>query len=134
MPSGYFSFSSPLLHSRLPVPMHLPDSNAKYSAFFAPQNRPKNRQKTQLNHVSDFTRNRILTITGTVTKTEQIIIRVCEGGTLVIDGGTLLNANLQLIPGCHLIIRNNGCIRVPSGSTYNTPVGAIVDIESGSIF
>ena len=134
MPSGYFSFSSPLLHSRSPVPMHFLDLDVEYSAFFAPQNRPKNRQKIKLNHVSDFTRNRILTITGTVTMTEQSIIRVCEGGTLVIDGGTLLNANLQLISGCHLIIRNNGCIRVPSGSTYNTPVGAIVDIESGSIY
>lgn len=77
--------------------------------------------------------NGILTITSNTTMASGAIIRVCENGTLVIDGGTINNTNLILIPGCHVIIRNDGTINMASGIVFNAPKGVVVDIESGAI-
>ena len=60
-------------------------------------------------------------------------IRVCKNGTLIVDGGTIQNANLKLVPGCHLIVRNNGTINMASGLSFDAPVGAIIDIDEGII-
>lgn len=54
-------------------------------------------------------------------------------GLLKVDGGTIQNANLELLPGCHLIVRNNGTINMANGLSFDAPVGAIIDIEGGSI-
>ena len=75
----------------------------------------------------------ILTITGTTTLTGNAAIRVCEGGTLIIDGGTLQNADITLVPGCTVIVRNNGKINMASGKDFVAPKGAVVNIESGEI-
>ena len=75
----------------------------------------------------------VLTISGTTVMSSDTNIRVCENGTLIIDGGTLQNANLTLVPGCTVILRNGGIINMASGSTFNAPVGAVVKIESGEI-
>ena len=77
--------------------------------------------------------NGILTISGTMTMANGAKIRVCENGTLIIDGGTINNANLVLIPGCHVIIRNNGTINMASGIVFDAPKGVVVDVESGTI-
>ena len=61
-------------------------------------------------------------------------IRVCEGGTLIVDGGTIQNANLTLVPGCSVILRNGGVINMAMGNTFKAPVGAILNIESGEIY
>lgn len=74
-----------------------------------------------------------LTITGTTTLTGNSKIRVCEGGVLVIDGGTLQNANITMVPGSQLIVRNNGIINLASGKTFEVPEGVVVNIESGEI-
>jgi hypothetical protein len=60
-------------------------------------------------------------------------IRVCEGGILIVDGGTLQNADITMVPGSTLIIRNNGVINMASGKEFIAPVGTIVNIESGEI-
>lgn len=75
----------------------------------------------------------ILTIKGTTTLEEYSQIRVCEGGTLIVDGGTLQNADIILVPGCTVIIRHNGKINMASGKEFQAPVGAVVNIESGEI-
>ena len=74
-----------------------------------------------------------LTITGTTTLTGNGKIRVCEGGTLIINGGTLQNADIVLVPGCTIILRNNGKINMATGKSFEAPIGAIVNIESGEI-
>ena len=74
-----------------------------------------------------------LTITASITLTGDSKIRVCEGGTLVIDGGTLQNADITMVPGSTLVIRNGGVINMASGKEFKAPVGAIVTIESGEI-
>ena len=60
-------------------------------------------------------------------------IRVCEEGTLIVDGGTLQNADITLVPGCTVIIRHNGKINMAPGKVFQAPVGVIVNIESGEI-
>ena len=48
-----------------------------------------------------------LTITGTTTLVGESKIRVCEGGILIVDGGILQNADITMVPGSKLIVRNN---------------------------
>ena len=60
-------------------------------------------------------------------------IRVCEGGILIIDGGTLQNANITMIPGSTLILRNNGKINMASNLSFDASKGVVVNIESGEI-
>ena len=52
---------------------------------------------------------------------------------LIVDGGTLQNADITMIPGSKLIIRNGGVINMAAGNNLVVPTGAIVDIESGEI-
>lgn len=74
-----------------------------------------------------------LKITGTTAQTGNSKIRVCEGGILIVDGGSLQNANLELVPGCQLIVRNNGTINMASGTPFNAPKGVVVNVENGRI-
>ena len=74
-----------------------------------------------------------LTISGSTTMSGNGIIRVCEGGSLIVDGGTIQNANLVLVPGCTVIIRNGGVINMAPGKSFDAPIGATVNIESGII-
>ncbi|MBO7045774.1 MAG: hypothetical protein J6W38_05410 [Prevotella sp.] len=74
-----------------------------------------------------------LTITGTTSMIGNGKIRVCEGGKLIIDGGTLQNADITMVPGCTVIVRNNGKINMATGKDFNAPIGVIVNIESGEI-
>lgn len=74
-----------------------------------------------------------LTISSTTTLTGNARIRVCEGGVLVVDGGTIQNADIVMVPGSKLIIRNNGRIHIATGKELNAPKGATVIIESGVI-
>ena len=75
----------------------------------------------------------VLTITGTTTMSGNAAIRVCEGGMLIVDGGIIQNADLVLVPGCTVVLRNGGVINMANGKTFEVPVGAIVNIESGEI-
>lgn len=75
----------------------------------------------------------VLTIKGTTTLDGDSRIRVCEGGKLIVDGGTLQNADITLVPGCTVIIKHNGKINMASGKEFQAPVGAVVNIESGEI-
>lgn len=75
----------------------------------------------------------VLTITGTTTMSGNAIIRVCEGGKLIIDGGTILYANLVLVPGCTVVLRNGAVVNMAIGNSFHAPIGAVVNIESGEI-
>lgn len=77
--------------------------------------------------------NGILTITSTINMIDGAHIRVCEGGILIIDGGTLQNANITMIPGSTLILRNNGKINMASNLSFDASKGVVVNIESGEI-
>ena len=77
--------------------------------------------------------NGILTITGTTTLAGDSKIRVCEGGILIVDGGTVNNAKIDLVPGCHITVRNNGTINMAASEDFSAPQGAVVEVESGTI-
>ena len=74
-----------------------------------------------------------LTISANSTLSGNAKIRVCEGGTLIVDGGTISNASIELIPTSTLIVRNGGTINLASGKKLKAPVGAIVEVEEGEI-
>lgn len=59
----------------------------------------------------------------------QVIVET--GGTLVIDGGKLTNANIVMKTGSLLRIINNGIIETQNG--FNAPLGTTVEIENGQI-
>ena len=86
-----------------------------------------------INNRIGIVKNGTLTITGTTTLSGDAVIRVCENGTLIVDGGTLQSANLELIPGSHVIVRNNGTINMASGRNFDAPKGVVVDVEYGFI-
>ena len=59
---------------------------------------------------------------------------VKNGGELIVDGGTLNTANIQMESGSKLTMRNNGEIHMTNGSSFLAPLGAVINIESGSIY
>jgi hypothetical protein len=50
-----------------------------------------------------------------------------------VEGGILDNADIIMVPGSHLIIRDEGVINMASGKKLIIPKGATVNIESGEI-
>lgn len=75
----------------------------------------------------------ILEINACMTMAGDASIRVCEGGTLIIDTGSIMNADITLVPGSTLIIRNGGRISMANGKKFKAPVGVEVIIEEGRI-
>ena len=75
----------------------------------------------------------ILTITGTVTMGSGVKLTVHYNGTIIVDGGTLQNADLALNSGCHVIVKNGGNIIMRSGKQFEAPLGSTVDILNGEI-
>lgn len=61
-------------------------------------------------------------------------VLVKSGGKLVVDGGTLNSSNIEMESGSELIMRNNGIIHMTNGSSFLAPLGAVINIESGSIY
>lgn len=59
----------------------------------------------------------------------QVIVE--SGGKLILNGGKLSNTDLILKPGATLRIINNGILETRNG--FETPIGAIVDIQYGKI-
>lgn len=49
------------------------------------------------------------------------------------DGGTIQNADITMVPGSTVILRNGGKINMASGKDFNAPKGVIVNIERGEI-
>lgn len=74
-----------------------------------------------------------LTIGDIVNLYGNCIITVENGGQLVVDGGTIQDANFQLTSGSEVIIKNDGIINMASGKNFKAPVGTIVTIPYGSI-
>ncbi len=75
----------------------------------------------------------IYSISACMTMMGDAHIRVCEGGTLIVDGGSIINANIELVPGSTLIVRDGGSITMASGKQLDVPVGATMIIEEGTI-
>ena len=74
-----------------------------------------------------------LEINACLTMSGDASIRVCEGGTLIVDCGSIINADITLVPGSTLIIRNDGIISMANGKKFEAPIGVNVIIEEGRI-
>ena len=78
-----------------------------------------------------------ITHSGQLTITSNVVMRgnsrviVEAGGKLIIDGGTLSNVCLGLKKDATLLITHNG--KVESRDQFRTPIGAIVNIQHGTI-
>ena len=80
-----------------------------------------------------ITNGGVLTITDRMHCIGNPIITLEGTGELVIDGGYIYNAELNLSSSSKLTIKNGGRISVRRGKSFTAPVGAVVSIESGSI-
>ena len=60
---------------------------------------------------------------------------ILEGGTLLVDGGHLYNANIEVSnsPSSNIMIINDGSIEKASGKSFEIPSGAIFEIDYGTI-
>lgn len=74
-----------------------------------------------------------LTIKSPITLYGNTKIIVEPNGELVIDGGTLQNADIELNVGSRLVLRNGGTIIMRNGTDFFAPIGATVNIENGLI-
>ena len=52
---------------------------------------------------------------------------------MIVDGGTIQKANIEMLPGSLLLIRNNGTINMADGIDFNISAGSSLIIENGEI-
>lgn len=74
-----------------------------------------------------------LTIQSTLTLYGNTKIVVEPNGELVIDGGILQNADIELSVGSRLSLKNGGCVIMRNGKDFYAPIGANVTISEGMI-
>lgn len=72
-----------------------------------------------------------LTIQGDIEMVGNNRLIVESGGNLIIDGGTISNADIVLKPGASLRIINGGIIETRNG--FEAPIGTTVDVLNGKI-
>lgn len=77
--------------------------------------------------------NASLTVGNTLNLFGHVAISIEGNGELIIDGGTLTNAVINVSPGGKLTIRNNGKVVMRTNTIFSAPIGALVYIESGGI-
>ena len=68
-----------------------------------------------------------------MTMKDNATIVVNNGASLIVDGGTLKNANIIVDSGGNLTVRNNGTIELSQSGQVSTALGALVNIDEGNI-
>lgn len=86
-----------------------------------------------LNYGIEIANGGTLTITGTVSFSDNAFIRVGQNGTLVVDGGTLNYAKIATMIGGNVSIINNGTINKANGQSFNIPKNATMNIQYGNV-
>ncbi len=82
----------------------------------------------------EIQQNGTLTITSsTLSMIPGAVIRIKNGGNLIISGGTINDADVIVESGGHLTINNSGTINLSQHGDFETQFGAIVNINSGKI-
>jgi hypothetical protein len=69
----------------------------------------------------------------TLTMNESSMIIVRPGGNLVIDGGSILNANMKALAGSAVVLKNNGYVRLHQQGEFNICEEATFDYLQGDI-
>ena len=60
-------------------------------------------------------------------------IIVNSGGVLIVDGGTIQNANIEMKAGSQIVIKNAGTVNTLSNIGLTVPVGANAAILYGTV-
>ena len=63
----------------------------------------------------------------------RVTITIESGGELVIDGGVITNADIDIASGGKLTIKNGGKLIMRTNTDFDAPIGALVEIENGEI-
>jgi len=71
------------------------------------------------------------TCTLTMTNSSMIIVR--PGAALVIDGGTIKNANIKALSGSSVTLKNSGNIKLYKKGSFNICLGGTFDNQGGNI-
>lgn len=79
------------------------------------------------------TNNATLTITAQLTMNPAAKIIVQNGGTLIVDAGNIVNANIDAQSSAKLQLLNNGTLYLKQSGNLNIRIGAEVDIDYGRI-
>ena len=79
------------------------------------------------------TNGSVLRIKGDMTLFDDKQITVNSGGTLVVDGGSINDAIINLSNNSTLNILNNGIINMHQNQAFAAPDGAIVNISEGQV-
>lgn len=74
-----------------------------------------------------------LTISSDIILYKDAYIFVESGGELIIDNGSIKQANIRLKSGANMNIRNNGTVILGSADNFVTETGATLNIYSGGI-
>lgn len=77
--------------------------------------------------------NATLTVNDILNLFGRVIITIESGGELIIDGGVITNAAINFSVGGKLSIRNGGKLILRTNTDFEVPIGAVADIENGSI-
>ena len=77
--------------------------------------------------------NATLTVENVVNVFGHTTITIENGGKLIINGGTITNAFINMKSGSELHINNEGLLVCRTNVGFNTPIGAVVKLNSGKI-
>lgn len=77
--------------------------------------------------------NATLTITAELTMNPAATITIQNGGTLVVNAGSILNAEIDMQTLARLRLLNNGTLHIKQDKDFNVPFGAEADIVHGMV-
>jgi len=86
-----------------------------------------------LNNSIEIANGGTLTIQSTVTLSDNAFIRVGQNGTLIVNGGTINNANIATMPGGNVMMVNNGTINNANDKSFKVLKGATMNLQYGVI-
>ena len=77
--------------------------------------------------------NTSLTIKNTLNLFGRVKIYIESNGQLIIDGGVVTNADINMSSGGKITLKNGGIIVIQTGKDFIVPTGATLDTEEGKI-
>lgn len=100
--------------------------------IFVTSNKTESNYGYKYNHIC-INSGATLNVTNTMIMHNGATITVRDGGSLIIDGGILDNASVNLLSGSSFVVKNNGSVKLASGNDLNIPLGVNAEIPYGCI-
>ncbi len=91
-----------------------------------------NTRQSKYSHIR-VNSNATLTVKNILNLFGRVTITIESGGQLVIDGGVVTNADITFSTGGKLKIKNGGKLVMRTNTDFEAPIGALVEIEDGTI-